>query len=261
MNGFQKRVLWRVLGVHAFAIALLIFVPMIRSCAKPKKPKEIDIFIQTVAAPPAATASPVASMSDPTPAVETPPTVQDPVPTTPAIKEPPKVMERKEVKPPKPKDPPKEKPKPEKPKPDKPKWKPVSPDQIKIGEEVKPARPDPPAISSSKINELFKKMNPSSSPVRSASPGQFNAYYASVMRKLLSAWKPPSSVSSVSVPAEVKISIRKNGSITKRALMKSSGNPLFDRTVMDAARSITMLPRPPADYPFDYVIVPFAMPD
>jgi TonB family protein len=53
--------------------------------------------------------------------------------------------------------------------------------------------------------------------------------------------------------------MRKDGRITKRAKIKGSGDPLYDRTVMEAVNAVSMMPKPPSDYPYDYVEVTFTL--
>ena len=70
---------------------------------------------------------------------------------------------------------------------------------------------------------------------------------------------PPASASAATGSAVVRIKIQKNGTIRTRAKIKGSGDPLYDKTVMDAVNSVSTLPKPPADYPYDYVEVVFTL--
>jgi len=236
MNAFQRRIAWRVVGVHAAVIFLMIVVPAIKGCFKPT-PKEIVTFIEFGAAAPAVSIEPVAHMAEPAPPAPTPAPVPTPLP------EPVK---------------PQPKPRPvEKPQPQKPKWKPVRAKDIKIGKKVETDRPKPPALSSADIKQALSGVTSS----RSASgiPSEFNAYYARVMNVFYQKWKPPGSATSATGSAIVRISMRKNGQIAKRAKIKSSGDALYDRTVMDAVNAVGTLPRPPSNYPYDYVEVVFTL--
>jgi TonB family protein len=99
----------------------------------------------------------------------------------------------------------------------------------------------------------------SSSSRSSGTPDQFNDYYARVMSLFYNHWKPPASASSATGSAIVRISMRKNGQITKRAKIKGSGDSLYDRTVMDAVNAVGTMPKPPSGYPYDYVEVTFTL--
>ncbi|MCF7847977.1 MAG: TonB C-terminal domain-containing protein [Kiritimatiellales bacterium] len=249
MNVFERKILWRVLGIHGALILLLITVPMLRGCFKPK-PKEIEIFISVADAAPAVDVAAVENLPEPMqPKVETKDPIPEPV--KPKKVEPPKP---KRVEPPKPKK--VEPPKPKKEEPPKPKWEPKKASEIKKGKKInEPKKPPPPAITTSDIKKMFSGLQSSAS--SAVSPAQFNDYYLQVYNRLYAAWTPPSAASAATRPTEVKIYMQKNGQITKRAKTEGSGDPLYDRTVMDAVNSITTLPKPPVDYPFDYVIVTF----
>ena len=53
--------------------------------------------------------------------------------------------------------------------------------------------------------------------------------------------------------------MRKNGVITGRQLIHSSGDPEYDRTAMAAVNAVGTVPEPPASYPYDYVEVEFRL--
>jgi len=212
---------------------------MFRGCFKPK-PKEMEIFFSVAETLPAVDVTAVDELPEPQPIPQK--TIQTPIP------EPPKP---KKVEPPKPK----------KKEPPKPKWKPKSPDQIKKGRKISgPKKPQPPPLTPADIRKAFSGLKSDKGPSH-VSPSKFNDYYREVYNRLYGAWKPPGTASSATRPAEVKIYMLKNGRITKRAKTVSSGDPLFDRTVMDAVNSISTLPKPPPDYPFNYVIVTFRIID
>lgn len=239
MNTFQRKIGRRVLGVHLTIVFLVAVGSLMRGCFRPK-PKEITTFIEFGAPPPQVEIVAVSQMAEPEPPAPAPKPAPIPEPVKPKPKPKPKV----------------EKPKPRKP--EKPKWKPVDPKKIKIGKKVneKPAKP---SISSADIKRALSGI---SSPRKSSGdPNRFGYYYAQVMAKLHAAWVPPSSGAAISRPAEVRFSMRSNGTVTARKLVTSSGNPVFDQTVMKAANRVGLLPKPPRDYNFDYVIVPFAMPE
>ncbi len=235
MIPFQKKVGLRVLGIHGVVIFLVVASSLMRGCFRPK-PREITTFVEFGEPMPQVDVMPVSKMAEPESSEPAP----APIPA-------PKKIKPKPV----------PKPKVEKPKP-KPKWTPVDPKKIKIGKKVN-KQPAKPLISSADIKKALSGI--SSSRKSSGDPNRFSYYYSQVMAKLHAAWVPPSSVSSVSRPAEVRFSMRSNGTVTARKLITSSGNSVFDQTVMTAANRVGLLPKPPPDYNFDYVIVPFAMPE
>lgn len=241
MNAFQKKITLRVLGIHAAIIFLVAIVPLMRGCFTPK-PKEIVTFIEFGAPAEPVSAQPVAHMPDPEPPPPPAPTLEpDPIPE-PVKKKP---------------EPIKKKPEPvkKKPEPVKPKWKPVDPKDIKKGKKVNET-PKTPAVSNKDIQKALSGIT-SSAPA--ANPSQFNDYYARVMRLFYNHWKPPASASSATGSTVVRISMRKNGQITKRAKIKGSGDSLYDKTAMDAVNAVGTMPRPPSNYPYDYVEVVFTL--
>lgn len=255
MNEFKRKITLRVLGVHAAVVFLMVVIPAMRGCFKPK-PKEIVTFIEFGSPAEPVSVEAVAQMADPDPVTPPPAPEPKPSPIPEPVKPKPKPVEQPKPKPAeKPK--PVEKPKPKPVEPEKPKWKPVDPKDIKIGKPVK-SSPKPPSITSADIKKAFAGLATSSS-ASAGNPSQFNDYYAQVMSLFYNHWKPPASASSATGSAIVKISIRSNGQIVKRAKIKGSGDALYDRTVMDAVNAVSTLPRPPSNYPYDFVEVVFTL--
>ena len=257
MDAFRKKVALRVVGAHAAIVALVLLVPLLRGCFR-SKPREIVTFVEFAAAPPQVSVEDVPQLAEPEPEPPAPAPEPEPAP----IPEPAKPKPVPKPKPkPKPKAKPKPKPKPKvqasKPKPKKPKWKPVDPKHIKIGKRVDAPSPKP-ALSSAEISRALAGIASSSS-ATTADPSRFNSYYARVMRLFYTHWKPPATATSASGSAIVRIYMRKNGQIVKRKKIKGSGDAVYDRTAMDAVNSVGTLPKPPPDYPFDYVEVVFTL--
>ncbi len=246
MNAFQKQIALRVVGAHAALVFLVVVIPFMRGCFQ-RKPKEIVTFIEFGAPAPPVNIETVSQMAEPEPPA---PTLEpEPAP----IPEPPKPKPKPVVKPkPKPKV---EKPLP-KPKPTKPKWKPTSVKDIKKGKKIKES-PKTPTVSSSDIKKALSGI---SKPATSAvNPSQINAYIGRVGSFFYGYWKPPASASYSTGSAIVRISIRKNGQIIKRVKIRGSGDSVYDKTVMDAVNAVSTIPRPPPDYPYDYVEVEFRL--
>lgn len=243
MNAFQKKVALQVVGAHLAIIAVMWFIAVIPSCFKPK-PKEIVTFIEFGDPAPQVSVEQVTRLSEPEPPAPEP----EPAPVPePVVK--PKPKPKPKVEKPKPKPKPKE--------PEKPKWKSTDPKDIKIGKKVN-EKPSKPTVSETDIKKALSGIASSSSS-SSVNPSQFNDYYARVMSLFYNHWKPPASATSATGSAIVKISIRKNGQITKRAKIKGSGDALYDRTVMDAVNTVSTMPKPPSNYPYDYVEVIFTL--
>jgi len=247
MNAFQKKIAWRVVGVHVAVVAVFWLCSVIPHCFRPK-PKEIVTFIEFGGPAPQVDVTPVSQMAEPEPPAPEPKPapIPEPVKPKPKPKSTPKPKPKPKVEKPKPKEP-------EKPK----KKKYTASKDIKIGKKVN-EQPTKPVISSSDIKKALSGI---SSPAvgTTGNPSQFNDYYARVMSLFYNHWKPPASASSATGSAIVRISMRKNGQITKRTKIKGSGDPLYDRTVMDAVNAVGTMPRPPSNYPYDYVEVIFTL--
>lgn len=194
-------------GLHiGVIVALLLFST--GSCRRARKPREITMMATIVNSVP----------PQPGPAREPdqkPPTPK-PVPPKDAIPEP---------KPPKPKP----EPKPPKPKPVPPKPKP-------------PAEPPkPPRLTREQLQDILNRtVKPgdlaSSFP---SSTDKFGWYYEGLREIMYGAWMPPRSLSKRSgFVAVVLIRVFRDGTIGKRELRQSSGNPLMDQSAMDAVKSV-----------------------
>lgn len=205
---------------HGVLLALILLVPLVGRCSKPKKQEQI-MMVEMVApaAPPA------------------------PVQAPPPKPEPPK------PKPPEPKPP---EPKPEPPPEPKPK--------LKKADEIKPQtnrvvrrpetapQPPPPVktLTAAEIAASLRKNLPVSStptPPTGGTPSELGAYYGRIQRILYEAWRQPPGVSGLSV--QVSLRIQKSGFIMQRRLISSSGSAAMDDSVMSGLRSVTTLPSLP----------------
>jgi protein TonB len=254
MNEFQRKITLRVVGVHAAVIFLLLVTSLTKGCFRPK-PQEIVTFIEFGGPAPQVRVEQVEQMAEPDPVAPEPPA---PEPKPAPIPEPVKAKPKPK---PKPVEKPKPKPKLEAPKPkpvEKPKWKPVDSKDIKIGKKVGDSSPKPKSVSAADIKKALSGIA-SSSPSSSGNPSQFNDYYARIMSLFYNHWTPPASASAATGSTIVRISILKNGQITKRKKIKGSGDSLYDKTVMDAVNAVSTMPRPPSKYPYDYVEISFTL--
>lgn len=257
MTRFQKQVMLKVGAVHFIAIFLMAVIPLLRGCFKPKPPKEMITFIEIGSPGPPVEITEVSSLPEPiAPPPDTvvePPSEPDPVPE--AIPEPVKPKEKVKLKPPEKPKPPKEvapKPKPvEKPKP-----KYVKPSEIKIGPKVESAKPKP-KVDTSAIRKNLQSWAKSGGST-SGNPSEFNDYFLRVRNAVYGAWTPPASADPRNETV-VRVHILKNGQIIKRAKIAGSGDPVYDRIVMEAVNALSTLPVPPANYPYDFVEIVFTL--
>jgi len=246
MKSYKNRVAIRVMSIHISVIFLALVIPFLRGCFK-SKPKEITTFIE-FGSPPAEQAN-FTPDSMPTP---TPPTYTPPPPPKDVIPEPTKKPTPKKPKPKK--DPPPKKPKPKKDPPKENKWKAKKPDEIKLGRKVE-AQSNKPTLTQREIEKTLGGIVNNSN--RVGNSNSFAAYDATVQRIFYSAWQQPASGGRK--PAKVKITIQGNGRIIARKLVQSSGNSMYDQSVMGAARQVLTLPRPPKGYPDRTFIINFKL--
>jgi TonB family protein len=254
MNAFQRKITLRVVGIHAAIILVFLIGSLFRSCTRPKPP-EIITFIEFGGPAPQVDVEQVSEMSNPEPEVEQPPPPEpEPAPIPEPVKKKPEPIKKP--------DPVKKKPEPikkaEPVKKPEPTWKPTPVDQIKKGKKIRDSSPKAPAVSASDIRNALKDFAPTSSKT-SGNPSQFNDYYARIMSLFYNRWTPPPSASAATGSTKVRISMLKNGQITKRKKIKGSGDSLYDKTVMDAVSAVSTMPSPPSNYPYEYVEITFTL--
>jgi len=244
MKSYKNRVAVRVFSVHISVVFLALLIPLLRGCFK-SKPKEITTFIEFGSPP----AEQVNYSLDPTPTFSDPvphPPPRDQIPDPPKKKDPPKRVKSK-------KDPP-----PKKPTKKHSNWKPVSADEIR--KKIKNSKRIQPHTNKSNLSQreiekmLGGIMNHSN---RIGNSNSFAAYDATVQRIFYSAWQQPASEGRC--PAKVRITIQGNGRIIARKLIQSSGNRLYDQSVMAAAQHVSVLPKPPKGYPDRFFIINFKL--
>ena len=235
MNAFQKKITWRVVGIHVAVIALVWLFAIVPRCFV-RKPKEIITFVDFGAPAPQVNVQQVSQLPDPEP--------PEPAPIPEPVKKKPEPIKKKP-------EPIKKKPEPvKKIEPKKPKWKPTKVDPSK-SKKIK-ATPKKPTVSERDINKALSGIT-SPTPTKAAgNPSEFAAYDAQVMRRFYGVWARPAAPAAR--PAEVRISVTKSGRITGRTLVKGSGDSSFDQSVMAAVRSVSTLPKPPVGYPDNFVV-------
>ena len=180
-------------------VALLLFST--GSCLRPRKPREIKMMATLVGAVPPQPAPPKDDVPEPKPDKPQPAPPKDAVPE------------------------PKPKPKPEQPKP-----------------KPRPEQPKPKPLTEQQLKDILSRSFKPSDLARSlpADPGRFDWYYDSLREIMYGAWLPPRSLSKRSgLVTVVIIRVFRDGSLGRREMRKSSGNPLMDKSVMDAVESVS----------------------
>lgn len=208
-----KRNFWISAGIHCGILMLIILVPLIMSFRTPKKEKLPDmVFVDLSSMPEVAPEIPAAAVVEPPPP---PPPRQD-------IPEPPKKKKKKKIE--------------------------KSKKRIKRDDKPK-KKPDKPKLSEEEIRKLLqmgaKPSNTSS--VRSDDlPGW---YYALVRQTMYEAWAQPGGLAATpGQVARVKIRVERNGRISSRKLVSSSGVKVIDDSAMAAVQKITHLKELPSSY-------------
>ena len=135
----------------------------------------------------------------------------------------------------------------------KPSWKPTPVNEIRKGKRVTSA-PAMPKIDASTIEKTLAEAKPI---LGSSDP--FAAYYKEVMRLLYARWSPPTRVGGGSSVSVVRFEVQASGKILTRSLVEGSGVNAYDESVMQAAASVSHLPRLPEGYPYSYIEVVFTI--
>lgn len=154
---------------------------------------------------------------------------------------PPAVTPVREIKPPEPPKPKEEPPKsdiPEKPKTPKPKIERSTNRVVRT-----PPKPAAPPLKPEEIKRLLAAGARISD--HTSIPPDLSAaswYYATVRQIMHDAWAQPGASVPAGATAEVEIRVMRDGSVVRRAMVRSSGNAVMDRSVMQAVESVTKLP-------------------
>lgn len=73
---------------------------------------------------------------------------------------------------------------------------------------------------------------------------QLDLYITEIRRKAHSNWAIPTMAQGIDYTAEVQFRVSQNGAISGLRIIKSSGNPEFDSSVLSAMRSVSLTPPP-----------------
>lgn len=112
-----------------------------------------------------------------------------------------------------------------------------------------PKQPQKPKITQRELERLLHDaIATSDSPARQPAPtDDFQWYYTLVYQALYDAWQQPGMLSrSAGLATTVVIRVQRDGAITSRTMLRSSGNAIMDQSVMDAVRSVNRLRPLPA---------------
>lgn len=131
----------------------------------------------------------------------------------------------------------------------------INTNRVKRAEVVQKQLPAPkkPTLSEAEVRKLLSAGLPVGTTSASAGGGGGGGggdpvtwYYAQVRAALYEAWEPPSAATAVGLSAQVSIRVQRDGTITKRNLIRGSGNSQMDASVMRALDSVARLkPLPP----------------
>jgi len=110
--------------------------------------------------------------------------------------------------------------------------------------------PKRPALSEEEIRKLLEselERTASASPTSTDFP--FSWYLSLVRQRMYEAWNQPSELSGTAgLRTTVEIRVSRDGTITGRNMVHSSGNPVMDESVMRAVAAVSQLKPLPAQY-------------
>ncbi len=103
-------------------------------------------------------------------------------------------------------------------------------------------RPPPaqPQLTPEQIRQQLEQAVPTGVPASSGSPDNLAWYYSLIHETLFRAWEQPGSVLP-GTTATARIRVQRDGSITRRDLVRRSGNSAMDDSVMRALESVSRL--------------------
>lgn len=209
-----RKAFWMSVLVHSALVVGLLVVPFVLTLCNRKKPPEMITFVDLQAPPP--------SVPDPV--------IREDVP------EPEPVVEPEPEPAPIPEPPPKPKPKP--------KRKEIQKSTRRIRRDSEPEKP---RLTPEQIRKQLAGAVPTSGEVVQA---ELPAWYYSLVKKTFyDAWKQPASLSAVEGwRTSVELTVQKDGRITSKRVLASSGNDIMDASVNAALGAVSRLDPLPAAY-------------
>ncbi len=222
---FRRR-FWFIAGLHGLAVLLFLFIPAIVNFLRDRsKPNEIVTFIDLAAPAPLAPAPPIPDPPSP-----------DPVPPQPPPPDPPKTIP--EPTPPKPEPP---KPKPERPK--------VEVSQTRVRRDPPRDSKPPPRMTEQQIRDMLKQGMPAQATGTPAADDLPPSYYAQIRVAMYEAWQQPGGLSARSgLSVLVSVRVQRDGSVTRKEILRRSGNALMDQSVQRALDATSRLPALPSSF-------------
>ncbi|MGE4490248.1 MAG: TonB C-terminal domain-containing protein [Kiritimatiellales bacterium] len=239
----DRKIFWWVLGTHGGILFLLLVIPWLKGCFRPK-PKEIVTFVD-IAPPPAASESIAEPTAEPEPSIPEP--VKKPAPLPPPTNTPPKKVESK----PKP-SPPKPAPKKPDPPPTKTKPKTEPKKQWKPTEVVRqdrkvanPNAPKQPQVDFSRVKSALQSAAGGTG--SGSSSGSVGGSYSSLIyTRMYALWRQPP-MEPIGTTGEVTVCVERNGRVSSKYISRRSGNANFDRSLQEVLNQTITLPVPPSD--------------
>jgi len=211
MTRFRRHLLASATA-HAAVLLLFVVFSLISQCRHRKKPHEIMTFIDIQSAAP--TPPSIAEVEQVQPPAPEPPAPEPPK----DIPEPPKTP-KKEIK--------------------------KSEKKIKRTE----ATPPKPKLTEAEIRKQLSEGAAMSKPQGQVSDFPFAWYLSLVRERMYQAWAQPSELAgSAGLRAEVEIRVERSGTITRRRMVRPSGNTVMDQSVMRAVESVSTLKELPPGY-------------
>lgn len=267
MSRYYKKSLTISSVVHGVLILLFIIIPLILHWCERRKPREIVTYIDLQAAALPDFAQPVEKVEIPEPELEKPipePEIKDKIPlpkptakptAKPTEKPTPKPTAKVTAKPtanPTPKPTPTPRKKIE-----------LNKTLVKRNDDKKEKTPPKPKLTRDDIAKaLGGAVASSASGGQRAEDGIPSWYYREVQQAMFDLWQQPSDLGAAAGKVtRVSIRVMKNGTITRRDLVSSSGIPLMDSSVMTAIETVPRLSPLPSTFLGDYkdIIIDFQL--
>lgn len=116
----------------------------------------------------------------------------------------------------------------------------------RVRRETAPPEPQQPRMTPEQIRQRLEQAVPTSVTSSSATPDDLAWYYSLMHQTLYQAWEQPGSVLP-GTTASARIRVRRDGTITRRDLVRRSGNSAMDDSIMRALESVSRLSPLPRD--------------
>ena len=230
----EARVFWISVSAHAIVVLGFAVAPLIRARARPPKPREMVTYIDLPAS--------MAVERSEVPDLRAPPPEPEPAPPP----EPERAPPPRETSPSPARETPRPRPTTERPRPIPARSSKPTPRSPPSQTPSAPARGRP-TLTSQQIREHLAHGLPSGAPAADDDV-PFGWYFALVKRALYEAWIQPSGLSAASgLTVQARIRVERDGSISRREILRPSGHPAMDESVRRALDAVQRLaPLPPS---------------